>query len=73
MINDQLPMINMERDMEAQKTIDIQERTFKFGVRIIKFVDKLPRTLSATEIGRQLTEIGNFHRRKHGRSEWGRE
>jgi four helix bundle protein len=47
-------MINMERDMEAQKTIDIQERTFKFGVRIIKFIDKLPRTLSAIELGGQL-------------------
>ena len=37
---------------------DIQERTFQFGVRIIKFVDKLPRTLSATEIGRQLLKSG---------------
>ncbi len=27
--------------MEDRKAIDIQERTFKFGVRIIKFVDKL--------------------------------
>jgi four helix bundle protein len=44
--------------MEAQKTIDIQDRTFKFGVRIIRFVDKLPRTLSATEIGRQLLRSG---------------
>jgi four helix bundle protein len=40
------------------KTIDIQDRTFKFGVRIIKFVDKLPRTLSATELGRQLLKSG---------------
>jgi len=37
---------------------DIQERTFQFGVRIIKFVDRLPRTLSATEIGRQLLKSG---------------
>jgi hypothetical protein len=37
----------------GEKPFDIQERTFQFGVRIIKFVDKLPRTLSATEIGRQ--------------------
>jgi four helix bundle protein len=55
MINDQS---TMERDMEAHKSIDIQERTFKFGVRIIRFVDKLPRTLSATEIGRQLLRSG---------------
>lgn len=43
-----------EAGVETQKAIDIQERTFKFGVRIIKFVDKLPRSLSAVELGRQL-------------------
>jgi four helix bundle protein len=48
----------MEADVETQKSIDIQDRTFKFGVRIIKFVDKLPRTLSATELGRQLLKSG---------------
>ena len=42
----------------SQTNIDIQERTFKFGVRIIKFVDKLPHTLSATEIGKQLLRSG---------------
>jgi four helix bundle protein len=42
----------------GQTNIDIQDRTFKFGVRIIKFVDKLPHTLSATEIGKQLLRSG---------------
>jgi four helix bundle protein len=42
----------------SEKPFDIQERTFQFGVRIIKFVDKLPRTLSATEIGRPLLKSG---------------
>ena len=37
--------------MDIRANIDIQERTFKFGVCIIKSVDKLPRTLSATELG----------------------
>jgi four helix bundle protein len=46
------------RKAMSQTGIDIQERTFKFGVRIIKFVDKLPRTLSATELGRQLLRSG---------------
>ena len=41
-----------------QANIDIQDRTFNFGVRIIKLVDKLPRTLSATELGRQLIRSG---------------
>jgi len=37
---------------------DIQERTFEFGVKIVKFVDRLPKTISATEIGRQLLRSG---------------
>lgn len=44
--------------MEQKKPADIQNRTFEFGIRIIKFVDKLPRTLAATEIGRQLLRSG---------------
>ena len=44
--------------MTQQATIDIQERTFKFGIQIIKFVDKLPRTLAGTELGRQLIRSG---------------
>ena len=52
MINDQLEALLQTHD------IDIQDRTFKFGVRIIKFVDKLPRTLSATELGKQLLRSG---------------
>jgi len=44
--------------MVQKSTIDIQERTFKFGIQIIKFVDKLPRTLAGTELGRQLIRSG---------------
>jgi four helix bundle protein len=50
-------MINGD-NMENRTDIDIQDRTFKFGVRIIKFVDKLPRTLSAAEIGKQVLRSG---------------
>jgi four helix bundle protein len=46
----------MNQDNETP--FDIQERTFQFGVQIIKFVDKLPRTLSGTELGRQLLNSG---------------
>ncbi len=45
-------------NVESHTNIDIQDRTFNFGVRIIKFVDKLPRTLSATELGKQLLRSG---------------
>jgi len=37
---------------------DIQIRTFDFGVRVIRLVDKLPRTLAAMEIGKQLLRSG---------------
>jgi four helix bundle protein len=37
---------------------DIQERTFEFGVRIIRLVDRLPRTVAGMKIGQQLIEAG---------------
>ena len=44
--------------MTPREAIDIQKRTFDFGVRIIKFIDKMPRTMSATEVARQLLRSG---------------
>ena len=44
--------------MANQAPRDIQERTFEFGIRIVKLVDRLPRTLSGTEIGRQVLRSG---------------
>ena len=38
--------------------MDIQNRTFDFGMRIVKFVDKLPHTSSAMELGKQLLRSG---------------
>ncbi len=37
---------------------DIQKRTFLFGVRVVKLVGKLPRTVAGIEIGRQLIRAG---------------
>ena len=37
---------------------DIKERTFLFGVRVIRLVGKLPRTVAGNEIGRQLIRAG---------------
>ena len=41
---------------------NIQERTFEFAVRVVKLVDRLPRTTSGMQLGRQLvassTSIG---------------
>src|SRR3972149_9309633 len=44
--------------MASQAPKDIQERTVEFGIRIVKLVDRLPRTLSGTEIGRQVLRSG---------------
>ena len=37
---------------------NIQERTFEFGVRVIRLVDRLPRTIAGMKIGQQLIESG---------------
>jgi len=38
--------------------LDIQERTFRFAVRIIMLVGKPPRTVAGIEVGRQLVRAG---------------
>ena len=38
---------------EGQK-FDIQERTFKFAVRVVKLLNRLPRTTAGFEIGKQV-------------------
>jgi four helix bundle protein len=37
---------------------DIKQRTFLFGVRIVRLVGKLPRTVAGVEIARQLIRAG---------------
>ncbi len=44
--------------MTQRSPTDIQKRTFDFAVRIVKLMDKLPRTLAAVEIGKQLLRSG---------------
>lgn len=40
------------------KNIDIDKRTYEFALRIIKFVQKLPRNMIAQELGKQLLKSG---------------
>ena len=42
----------------GEKTFDIKERTFEFGVRVVKLVGTLPRTVAGIEVGRQLVRAG---------------
>ena len=44
--------------MADRSPTDIQQRTFEFAKRIVKLVDRLPRTLAAMEIGRQMLRSG---------------
>lgn len=44
--------------MKNYRPSNIQERTFAFGIRILKLVDCLPRKQSANEIWKQLLRSG---------------
>ena len=44
--------------VKVEKIFDIKQRTFRFGVRIVKLVGKLPRTVAGIEVGRQLVRAG---------------
>jgi four helix bundle protein len=37
---------------------DIKQRTFLFGVRVVRLVGTLPRTVAGIEVGRQLIRAG---------------
>ncbi len=37
---------------------DIQERSFEFGVRVIRLVDRLPRTIAGNMLGQQFIRAG---------------
>jgi four helix bundle protein len=40
--------------MTTEPRYDLKERTFQFGVRVLKFASVLPRTVIAVELTRQL-------------------
>jgi four helix bundle protein len=44
--------------VKVEKVFDIKQRTFQFGVRIVRLVGKLPRTVAGIEVGRQLVRAG---------------
>jgi len=44
--------------MEEGKRYDIKERCLKFAVRIVSFVDNLPKTIAGYKIGGQLLGAG---------------
>ena len=42
----------------AKTPQDIQQRTFEFGVRVVRLVDMMPRTLASESLARQLIRSG---------------
>jgi four helix bundle protein len=63
MNNESMNKEQMGRAMKGRQKFDIQERTFEFAVRVVKLVNRLPRTVAAIEIGKQVvraaTSIGS--------------
>ncbi len=55
---------------DRKAPFDIKERTFLFGVRVVKLVGRLPRSVAGVEIGRQLlccsTSVGANVEEAHG-------
>jgi four helix bundle protein len=45
-------------EVERKAPFDIKERTFLFGVRVVKLVGRLPRNVAGIEVGRQLIRAG---------------
>lgn len=43
-------------EIKKAKQYDLEERTFKFARRVIEFVNRLKKTLSNIEIGKQLVK-----------------
>jgi len=44
--------------MTKEKPFDIKERAFEFGVRIVRLVNTLPRTIAGVKVGNQLVKSG---------------
>jgi four helix bundle protein len=43
---------------EPKAPFDIKERTFLFGVRVVRLVGQLPRNVAGIEVGKQLVRAG---------------
>jgi four helix bundle protein len=44
--------------MAQDKPYDIRERTFRFGVRVVKFTRTMPKDVAGIEVARQLLRAG---------------
>ena len=51
-------MDNTKVQQRVKDPPNIQERTFRFGVRVLQLADQLPATVAGREIARQLIRAG---------------
>ena len=64
---------NRKPERGGSPTSDFRERTFQFGIRCVRLVENLPKSMSAQTIGRQLMRAGtsvgaNYRAAVRGRS-----
>jgi four helix bundle protein len=64
---------NRKPEREGAPIRDFRERTFQFGIRCVRLVESLPKSMSAQTIGRQLLRAGtsvgaNYRAAVRGRS-----
>lgn len=57
----------------GSRNVELKQRTFEFGVRVVRLVDALPRTTAAQVMGKQLLRAGtsvgaNYRAAKRARS-----
>jgi four helix bundle protein len=64
---------NRKPERDGPPIRDFRERTFQFGIRCVRLVESLPKSMSAQSIGRQLLRAGtsvgaNYRAAVRGRS-----
>ena len=64
---------NRKPEREGAAIRDFRERTFQFGIRCVRLVESLPKSMAAQTIGRQLLRAGtsvgaNYRAAVRGRS-----
>ena len=64
---------NRKRERADRPILDFRERTFQFGIRCVRLVESLPKSMAAQTIGRQLLRAGtsvgaNYRAAMRGRS-----
>jgi four helix bundle protein len=63
--------LNEEQRIKQSKKFDLEERLIDFAVSIIKFAEKMPRTISGIHLGNQLLRSGTSPALNYGEARSG--